>query len=450
MLGDSRRSHLRYLAFLRRVTPHNAKTRWVRAGTIAVSLCVACLTEHRLVAVPLLLPAMVGAVMDVVCISYDIHGTLPTNKIALFVVENNERTSGIHQLNVISFLYLVGLVSMLVIPSWVATDLHPVVRLLALAAAVICLISVSASIYIDHTWYAHGVSRPHWHEWLRVAAGEQGVLLAAGITVPAIWPAQLWPAEAVLAAMVLVVIPIISKFRISEIDQLISVIDDLVRDQAHEGRELVLREMHGNLSTQLRLLTQQAYQHKEELPTLYALAVSANSRLRETMALANPTQLTSTTPDTLLVGVRTLATAVGAQVGGSVELAEMSNADRDLARVVLNDLVGNGLNAGADHLTVMINQEDDLLQIAVTDDGKPMPEGSWLAPGTSSARLARHLAGLSGSLECLADDAQLTAPSATANRAGGAGQHTKTVVARWRARPDAGPVQYAGTIREQA
>ena len=419
MLGDDRRTRLRYLAMLRRVTHYNVRAVWVRTGALVAAIVVAAASDVRLAALPMLLPMVAAALMDHVGIHHDLHGTMPTNRWALFVVENNEATSGVHRMNAISLCQLVGILGMLAIPSWVVTDLPSWARLIGLAAAAVSVASVGAAIFIDHTWYAPNAERPLWHELARKLAGPIGVFVVAACSLPAIWPAHRWPDDARLAVIVLCCVPIITSFRIADADGLLTVVDPLVRDESLEGRELVLREVHGNLSTQLRLLAQQSYPLRQQHPLLHDLAVSANSRLRETMALSDPWRVTSMTADTLLVAPRTLATAVGARLDGDVQVEQLSAEDRDLARVVLNDLVGNGLNAGADELTVRIRADATTVTISVTDDGRPLRPGVWKTPGTSSARLAQHLGTLGGSLE-------LT------EAAGEAG--SKTVVATWQAR----------------
>lgn len=461
MLGDNRRSRLSYLALLRRVTVYNARARYVRSGAVLVALGFASVSDHRLLAIPLVLPALIAAIVDHMVISYDIRGVLPTNAVALFVIENDEATSGVHRLNAISFTYLVGMITVLVNPSWVITDLPVWARLCALGAAVVLACSVAASILIDHTWFAPNAPRPRWHEGVRVVAGPLVVALCAAVTLPASWPSPAW-----YAAIVLVCIPVITWARIGDIDELVQIMDELVREEAHEGRELVLREMHGNLSTQLRLLTQQTYKHRHELPALHELAVSANSRLRETMALADPSLSTSTSTDTLLTAVRTLGMAVGVQVRGEVTVSRLGATDRDLARIVLSDLVGNALNAGAEQIDVRVGATPaaaarsavghpkpvgdlgSMIEISVRDDAAPMPAGVWKTAGTSSLRLAQHLQSLSGSLDSHGDETimapTVTNPAAhkpgTLNLVGpdpaDPGRPAKVVVARWRARHD--------------
>lgn len=423
MLGEARRSRLRYLTLLRRVTPYNARARYRRAGAVLMVLVVAAISDHRLVALPCLLPAVVALIMDFLCIHFDVLGTLPTNRFALYVVENNEATSGVPRLNTISLCYLVGMLGVLTVPTWVATDLPGWLRLAGLAGGVILVCSIAASIFIEHTWYAPNAHPPWWHEPARMFGGPLGVVVSGAIAVPSQLVHPMGPPGSWSAVVVLVLIPMATMVRIHDTDELVGVIDELVREEAHEGRELVLREVHGNLSTQLRLLSQQAYALREEQPALHMLAVSANSRLREIMSLADPERTTSGTPDTLLVAARTLAMAVGAQVTGRVEVGTLSADDRDLTRVVLNDLVGNGINAGAEQLQVEVIRRDEVLEVSVTDDGRPMPVGVWKTAGTSSGRLAQYLAGLSGALE-------MTASSATDDHP------RKTVVARWRARAE--------------
>ena len=94
----------------------------------------------------------------------------------------------------------------------------------------------------------------------------------------------------------------------------------------------------------------------------------------------------------------TLARAVGAKAAVYVNVDTLSADDRDLARLVLNDLVGNALNAGAGAIRVVVTPDDGHVAISVTDDAPPMADGVWKTPGTSSARLEARLCDLSGSL----------------------------------------------------
>ena len=171
---------------------------------------------------------------------------------------------------------------------------------------------------------------------------------------------------------------------------------DLVQEESHAGRELVISEMHGALSTNLRLIEQQARESRDVAPCLYDLAVSANSRLRETLALAQLGRDNSTSVHILEAPVLTLARAVGAKAHVDVSVDAQSAGDRDLARLVLNDLVGNALNAGAGAIEVAVATQGVQLAISVTDDAPA--DGTWSMedsrnklgpPGDSPARPLR-------------------------------------------------------------
>src|SRR4029450_5926314 len=112
-------------------------------------------------------------------------------------------------------------------------------------------------------------------------------------------------------------------------------------------RQLVTAEPHGALSTTPGLLVPQAREVRDLAPTLYELAVSANSRLRETLTLAQLGRDSSTTLQNLEAPVLTLARAVGAKAAVDVSVEALSACDRDLARLVLNDLVGNAFESGS-------------------------------------------------------------------------------------------------------
>ena len=141
--------------------------------------------------------------------------------------------------------------------------------------------------------------------------------------------------------------------------------------------------------------------------------MSANSRLRETLTLSQLGRDSSTTVQNLEAPVLTLARAVGAKAVVEVTVGQLSAADRDLARLVLNDLVGNALNAGAAAVHVLISEDGPQLSISVTDDAPPMASGVWKTSDTSSARLETRLVELSGSLTLLQE------------------AEGKTVTARW-------------------
>jgi hypothetical protein len=279
-----------------------------------------------------------------------------------------------------------------------------------LAAATIFLITTSLLIFNDHTWFnPDEMDPPAWHEIFRRLAGPITAMPVCLIALPADWGPSGWPAALAISLLPLAVVG----SRISDTDLIMKTLPDLVQAESHAGRELVLSETHGALSTNLRLIEQQAREIRDVSPGLYDLAVSANSRLRETLTLAQLGHDSSTSVQNLEAPVLTLARAVGAKARIDISVDTLSASDRDLARLVLNDLVGNALNAGAGAIQVAVAPDGGQVAISVTDDAPPMADGVWKTPATSSARLEARLRGLSGSLTSIQN---------------GAG---KTVTARW-------------------
>jgi hypothetical protein len=122
---------------------------------------------------------------------------------------------------------------------------------------------------------------------------------------------------------------LIINLRLSDTDLIIGVLPRLVQEESHAGRELVINETHGALSTNLRLLEQQARELRSIAPALHDLAVSANSRLRETLTLARLGAESSTTVQTLDAPVLTLARAVGARASVEVKVDRLEPDDQD-------------------------------------------------------------------------------------------------------------------------
>ncbi len=303
------------------------------------------------------------------------------------------KTDGVHRLSLGSYFEIPEACLLVAIPSWVATDDPLWARLIMLAAATGFFVSTALLIFNDHTWFNPAEpDPPAWHEISRLLAGPIVAGIVCAIALPASWPGGWW------AALAISLLPLTINFRISDTDLIMRVLPGLVQEEAHAGRELVISETHGALSTNLRLLEQQAREIRHQAPALYDLAVSANSRLRETLTLAQPGQDSSTSVQNLEAPVMTLARAVGAKAEVLVTVDSLSPADHDLARLVLNDLVGNALNAGAGDVRVTIAPEGSGVAISVTDDAPPMAPGVWKTPGTSSARLEARLGELSGSL----------------------------------------------------
>jgi signal transduction histidine kinase len=410
-LSRHRRHRIAYLALLRRSGRYAMRTWLFRVVALMIIAGLSVGSSRSLPAIALCLIASLGTFLLWLNQWHLRRHTEPRFWLAKVYRRNLARTDGRHRLSLGSLIEIPESCVLLAIPSWVTTDVPLWARLVMLAAAAGFFISTALLIFNDHTWFNPAESDPPaWHEIFRLLAGPITAGVVCLITLPADWGTDGW-----WAALAISLVPLTINLRIYDTDLIMGVLPRLVQEESHAGRELVINETHGALSTNLRLLEQQAREVRSVAPALYDLAVSANSRLRETLTLARLGQDSSTAVQNLEAPVLTLARAVGARAQVQVTVDRLGPADRDLARLVLNDLVGNALNAGAGDVRVTIAPDGPRVVISVTDDAPPMAPGVWKTPGTSSARLEARLTELSGSL-CVAE------------QPGG-----KTVTARWAA-----------------
>ena len=362
---------------LRRSTRYNARANTLRCVAVGLVLALALFAERNLSAVLLCLPALGSGALQILEQRHQREETVSRLRLVAAHQRSRWRTNGRQQMSAGPYLELVGGLLLLVVPAWVATDVGSEVRLLMLAGAVMHVASTSLAIFTDHAWYNPAeADAPAWHEVARMLAGP----LTAGCVSAVVLPAS-WPVDARLAAVVLCLGPLLLTLRIRNSDLTVASLAGLVREESHAGRDLVISETHGALSTHLRLLEQEARRVRPTAPALYDLAVSANARLRETLTLARIGQDSSSSPEALAAPVLTLARAVGAQVDVDITVDRLSSADHELARLVLSDLVGNAVNAGAGVIVVRVSQKGQDLVIEVRDDGWPCRDWSGRAPG---------------------------------------------------------------------
>ncbi len=409
-LSRHRRNRISYLALLRRSSNYTMHAWYVRVAALVIIAGLSIGSRSNVLAIGLCLLASIGSFLLWINERHLRNGTQPRFWLSQAYLRNVAKTDGRHRLNLGSYFEIPEAFVLIAIPSWIATDDPLWARLIMLAAATVFLITTSLLIFNDHAWFNPDESDPPaWHEIFRLVAGPLTALPVCLIALPADWEQYGW-----LAALAICLMPLgVVGSRISDTDLIMQTLPGLVQEESHAGRDLVISETHGALSTTLRLIEQQARGVRDLAPTLYELAVSANSRLRETLTLAQLGRDSSTSLQNLEAPVLTLARAVGAKAAVAVSVEGLSACDRDLARLVLNDLVGNALNAGAGAIQVAVAPENGRVAISVTDDAPPMVNGVWKTPGTSSARLEVRLGDLAGSL--------------TSKQNG----TTKTVTARW-------------------
>jgi signal transduction histidine kinase len=407
-LSSGRRDRIAYTAMLRRSSRYNLRATGVRvAAVVVLAGCAAAVGD--LLALALCLPAAAVAALQLLEQHHERTETLSRLRLVAAHQRSARRKSGQQSMPWTTWVEVAAGLLLVAIPCWLVVDAPAELRLVLLAAAGAHHSSTALAIFTDHAWFnPDEPDPPAWHEVTRLLAGPLTAGLVCLIALPAPWPPEAW-----LAALAISLAPLLVTLRIRNSDLTVSSLAELVREEGHAGRELVISETHGALSTHLRLLEQEARRFRHSAPTLYELAVSANSRLRETLTLGRIGQESSTSPASLAAPVLTLARAVGAAVTVDIDVDQMAGRDRDLARLVLSDLVGNAVNAGAGLIGVTVTRKASDLVIQVRDDAPPMPPSVWKEPGTSSARLESRLAERAGSLTYQQ------------------GEQTKLVVARW-------------------
>lgn len=390
----NRRSTLAYLTVLRGASSYHLTARHFHGALGLVALALVIPSVHVMTAVPVVLVALGGPTLNYL-LGLQHRGWLPALPPLRRVAESLDRRDGRHQLNLPALLEILGLMALVVVFSWIVTDLSAERRLFGLLVAVAFTLSVAHAIYSDHTWFNPAeTDPPRWHEALRSVAGLSTALLVAGIALPGQWTASERGAVTVIAAL-----PLIVGVRLRDMDQTIAVLAVVVDDERRRGRQLVVDETERALSRPLAELEQLAQQHRGGAGVLLDLATHARSRLQETLATANQPPQHPPTIDELLGPVLTLARAIGVSVQVTLELGGLSEKGLTTAVWVLRDLVGNAINADGSVVEVTAWHYGGSVVLTVSDDAAPMPSGVWKAPGTSSARLERHLILLGGLLE---------------------------------------------------
>jgi hypothetical protein len=291
--------------------------------------------------------------------------------------------------------------------TWLIPDLARDIQLGSLLAAEVLLIVIALGAVLNPDWYRPGEPYSWFVDWCRAWAGPIIVALSSAIAFTGSRYHDFWSSadRAVMGAITLS--PLMVTALTHAQNELIMHVSALIRQEAQDGRQVVLDETHGAVSTTLRLLEQRARDERERSPRLYELAVVANSGLRETLTLADPDRESAQAPETLRAVVSTLALAVGAGYNVRIEVGWLGTADRNAARVVLNELVGLVLNAGAMRIEVLLTLQDNELMAMVETTAPrlnaPMPADGSASPADcyagNLAWLRSRLAQIGGAAE---------------------------------------------------
>ena len=320
-LSRHRRNRISYLALVRRSSNYTMHAWYIRVVALVIIASLSIESRSSILAIALCLATSLGSLLLWINERHLRRGTVPRFWLSQVYLRNVIKTDGVHRLSLGSYFEIPEAFVLIAIPAWIATDDPQWARLVMLAAGTVFLITTSLLIFNDHTWYnPEETDPPAWHEIFRLLAGPITALPVCLIALPADWGPNGWLAALAISLMPLAVVG----SRISDTDLILKTLPALVQEESHAGRELVLSETHGALSTNLRLIEQQAREIRDLAPTLYELAVSANSRLRETLTLAQLGRDSSRSVQNLEAPVLTLARAVGAKANVDITVETLS------------------------------------------------------------------------------------------------------------------------------
>jgi hypothetical protein len=288
---------------------------------------------------------------------------------------------------VITWIDLLSTLIVVTLAAWTTAGLPANSRYLAVGAAAMLHAVAATRLCLDPRWYRPDPRPRRLSRRLRALAGPLGVVACLALVLPAPWE----PGERTIVTFLLL-LPLANVALTQDQDLTMGRVVQLIRTEAQDGRQAVLDELHGTLSANLRLLEQAAQRLRVTSPRLYELAVGANSTLRETLSLADPRLDSAAQPQTLNALVRTLTMAVGASGELTIRLDRLADADRDLVRLVLNDLLGTLLAGGANRVQATVELSQGSLGVTVAGDGHGRPVEHRLPP------LRQRLASVGGTL----------------------------------------------------
>jgi len=346
---------------------------------------------------------------------------LPVDPFAAWATRIGDETEGKLAVNVSGVAEALGGVTLLALGPWAMSGKPEHWRLVALAAAAAFATSWLCAVFLDVAWYNPDETFPHWLESLRDLASLGGALIIAGIALPAPWtPNARWIVIAICVAVAAV------QMRIRETDRLMRLATERGHTTELDGRTFVTATLHGTLGNPMTRLRQLAEQRRREDRDLFDAVRQVESVYRETLALDWSRGITVKWPGVLLASLRAVEGFFGTRITFDPPPA-ISQDDRWLARLVLDDLARNAAQAGATRVAMRMILDSDEWLVDADDDAVPFRDGHWMQPGGGLERISQLLRSRDGSLSVRHYDV----PSGT-------GVPTKTVSVRWRAQsPDA-------------
>jgi hypothetical protein len=342
----------------------------------------------------ILLPAGVGAALGHVVGRHGVSESTPSERLLAYVVSSVEGSHGRHEVNIPGVLEGLGAIGIVVVGPWLMDADGPLGwRLVALAAGAAFATSMFYNAFVDPAFYTVYDPEPILLRLLRAWCGPIMAVLMVGICIFAPWPAGSLPIVGLLCMATMV-----ASSRIHETDRIVCVAAREGDVEKNAGRSETVRSLHSLMTLPLNQAREELAQFKHQVPHAYDAIRIARSQLDEFGALEDTGHWDVDWPGSLVGPLRRMTRVYGFLPKFNINLGPLYGDDRNVTRIVMNDLVTNALDARARNVSVTLESAANCLVISVDDDGRPFPPDTWCAPGTSLARLERMLRARHGSL----------------------------------------------------
>lgn len=277
--------------------------------------------------------------------------SIPRNPVLLWAYRSAVAGHGRHTVNVPGVLEGVSCISLGLATTYGIHD--STAALAALVLVMMFAVSVFSAVFVDNANYNPNDDPFVGFEWLRQGVGPLLAALAAVTVLPG------WPESSRATAALVCSLGILASVRVRETDRAFLFAYQEARESERlAGRDDVLNQTHG-LSTDLDRALSYGDALRSEHPEVFEYIQTASVKLHQLSALEDPYADGVDYPDTLSRAVRRYARAYGAWDSSDIRVPLLSDADHQLARILVHDLVGNAAKAGASRISMYFEHVDE-------------------------------------------------------------------------------------------
>lgn len=348
---------------------------------------------------------------------YRVYNVRPRDPFARLVIASSEGTRFDRVPNLAGLLEGFGLLALLAGLYGFGGD--GVLTLLGQASAAVFLGSIAVNILLDPAFYNPAARTNGAWQWMLDLIRRTGAGICVGLCAAiATWAFS--SAEERILSLAISAGLLSVAARTGDIDRVAVSAPVSAGRYELQGRKTVTAAIHSLVGAPLGVMQLFVQLLGPEHLSLKDIVRQTESGYRETLALEGALWITIDWPGVLENRAAQIARLYGCSVLFSCTAESISMADRQVARLLIDDLAVNAGKAVATTIELEIDHTSDGYWIVtVTDDAPPFRDGDWLARGGSLERWHHELAGIGGSLS------YRTIPG---NR--------KAITGRWQHRPD--------------